>query len=497
MKTKSLLFTVAIVAAGIISSVAQSNPSSPNAVDTEMQLAWPDGGVYANSINQTYNGIYLAVGDGPMTNRGSLTWTETGGGNGRAEMYEPLYSQWNNLYTWPGGRWPEFGIGTVTSLLDGSTNVAYAPTIGYDYCYFGSLSFQSSDGDTTIQNQEQPEFVMLTGGAPGTTGNELYAISGGAFTMFYTDKSLPDPLSTPVPPNQIQIGSLGNLDANGVLYVSLPVHQEVTVTPHVNSSGYQIGHFQTTSYKLVSQTLCPAPGNANNARTTIGIGEVVSCSMSPAITVNWSLNGGGSINSTNGSATLFTASHSPSTSTIHAKIGSADLSLTFHVIAPSSVTVLSSVDWPPRTGNTNGTLMGAETDYLDAIGPTNVSFDNVLFRENPEPSSIAVTWPNGTNTTIHFNRTTSGWNIACGQFTVGDQITSPAVPSPLIPTSYLFNGTANVDFSFGNSWTYQYMNEAGAWVDFYTLTYEVEYHGSNKQCHVIYLGKPGGWQGPY
>ena len=239
-----------------------------------------------------------------------------------------------------------------------------------------------------------------------------------------------------------------------------------------------------------------APGNTNNARTTIGIGELVHLNGMPGNTV-WSVSGGGSLSGTNGGGVNYTAPLSPTTATINATVETAKLSVTFNIIAPNSVTVLSQVDWPPGTANPSGTLMGAETDYIDAIGPTNVSFDNVYFRENPQPASISITWPNGTNSIISFNRTTNGWMMACGQYTIGDKITSPDVPTPLVPESYLYTGSNYVNFSFGNTWTYQYQNKSGNWTDFYPLTYSVKYLGGSKQCQVIYLSKLGGLEGPF
>ena len=238
MKSKTLLLVAALIVAGMIPAKAQSNPGSTNGTDAEMELAWPDGQAYSTSLQSLWNYIALkSAVNGKINLHDDYAWSETGGGSGSAIDLVDIHPYWtlqDDDFTWPGGRWPELGIGIDTYIPNGGTNVSYPPSAGYDRFYFGSQSFQSSDGNLTIQNQDQAEFVMLTGGAPGATGNELYSISGSAYTMFYTDNSLPSMNAIVVPPTQIQIGNLGSLDTNGVLYASLPVHSAVPVTPHVN-----------------------------------------------------------------------------------------------------------------------------------------------------------------------------------------------------------------------------------------------------------------------
>jgi hypothetical protein len=388
----------------MIPAKAQSNPGSTNGTDAEMELTWPDGQTYSTSLQNLWNYIALPLPPVGFNLHRDYAWSESGGGSGTAidKVNSPYWSAADDDLTWPGGRWPELGVGVDTYIPTGGTNVAYAPQAGYDRFYFGSQSFQSSDGMVTIQNQDQPEFVMLTGGAPGATGNELYSISGSAYTMFYTDKSLPDSTGTVVPPNQIQIGNLVSLDTNGVLYASLPVHSSVPVTPHVNSSGYHIGHFYPTAYKLVSQCVATTPGN--RARTTIGVGEQVNLYFNPSPSIDyrnfaWSTTAG-SLTSTQGNSTQLTAPSSAGSATVTATVRGQPVSITFNVVAPSSYdhAQLTATNHYPVG------VAGAGMTNLIWISPTNVSFYRVNIMEvGEDATNISGYFSQWTPQQLHHN----------------------------------------------------------------------------------------------
>jgi hypothetical protein len=122
------------------------------------------------------------------------------------------------------------------------------------------------------------------------------------------------------------------------------------------------------------------------------------------------------------------------------------------------------------------------------IGPTNVSFGNINFRENIPPFN--VTWPNGTNWTFNVH-STSSLSLSCGGLVPDD------IKVNNIPISWISNGTSYVDFSFSDTWTDQYQDDSGNWVDYSTLTASYTFQASDKKCHVTYLGIPGSSQGPY
>jgi hypothetical protein len=245
--------------------------------------------------------------------------------------------------------------------------------------YFGSINFVNSDGDIIYQHNDQPLLVMPTGGDPGSTGSELYEISGYAAAVAYTDQSLPDATQTPILPQKIQIGTLGNLDTNGTLWVALPKHTPVPVTPQVNGSKYYLARVNAQPYKLVSQ--CWASTPTNRARTTVGVGEAVNVFFQPSlpINVNWTVSAG-SLTSTSGPSTWFVAPSNAATTTITitASIGRQSVSIPFTVVAPSGV---SATITSTRKQNIPVGVAGAYMHLNVTMQPTNVSFYRVSMLE--------------------------------------------------------------------------------------------------------------------
>ena len=393
MRTKTLLFAAAIFVAGIVSLVAQSNPGSPDGVDVEMQLTWPDGQIYSRSLYYLWNYIALPLPtpDG-YTIHSDVTWNESGGGSGTARCQGPRENCDDDL-TWPGGRWPELPVGVDTYIPTGSTGSIAVPESFYDEFFIGSLNFHSFLNNITIQHMDQAQFILLTGGEPGSTDSELYAISGGAYTFFYTDKIGHIGFDyTTVPPEQIQIGNLGHLctvgtnnyGPYGTLYAVLPTHNEVDVTARVNASGYHQFVLRQTAYKLVSQ--CWASTPMNRARTTIGVGEGVYVFFQPSLPINanWTLSAG-SLSSTSGPSTSFFAPSNATTTTITASIaGQPSMSIPFTVKAPSGVsaTITSTRNQPISIG-----VAGAYMHLNVAVQPTSVSFYRVKMEEIGEDAS--------------------------------------------------------------------------------------------------------------
>ena len=205
----------------------------------------------------------------------------------------------------------------------------------------------------------------------------------------------------------------------------------------------------------------------------------------------WSISGGGRILSTSGSDTTYIAPLRPTSATITATVGTAQLSVGFSVIPPNSLIVDSHTDAPAELGteDANGTQMGARTYYNIEIGPNTVSFDMVSFRENLPP--LTVTWPNRTTTPIMVIGRTNSISFPCGS-RAEDNITAG-----LRPIDLLFNGTNYEDFSYDYTWHDQYQNDAGEWVDFVTVNRRTVYHGNDKKCQVTYQGVSGSWQGPF
>jgi len=199
------------------------------------------------------------------------------------------------------------------------------------------------------------------------------------------------------------------------------------------------------------------------------------------------------LSSTTGSGTDYTAPLSPASATVTATVGSAQLSVGFGVIPPSSVVVVGLTNIPLGTEVSDGDTMGARTIYSIIICPTNVSFSRVQFRENPDPSSIDVTWPVGIITTFPLERTTTPFSPPCGVLPIyNDKIETVPVWG-----SYLCTGTGCSDKSITSSWTDQYMNDSSEWTDFYSISVQYDYFSIDFKCRITYLGVHGSRQGPY
>ncbi|MBU1862554.1 MAG: hypothetical protein KKH94_02685, partial [Candidatus Omnitrophica bacterium] len=125
-----------------------------------------------------------------------------------------------------------------------------------------------------------------------------------------------------------------------------------------------------------SETVATVP--SNRSRTKLGVGEEVVCSVTPAISVTWSVTGDGYVSPTTGASTTFTASERSSTSTVHATIGSADNTIVFTAVEPSGVTM----EQEPGTGiwHIYGTA-SAGFKGRPYITPNDVSFINIQVRE--------------------------------------------------------------------------------------------------------------------
>jgi hypothetical protein len=521
---------------GPVTYVNMGNPDPASDNDAESQTDRPmrlfvqsyqenqDITVNGNYYDYYEDGDFIQSGTLETESKNNVNWTDGSGGSGSiswsddetAETPSSNYVtdvQWTSQQTWPASLWPTLANGTQIASgdydwPDYDTNIGPAGVTeehcdinlpynnswqGYNYPYPDNYIYENGGYSGNYAVNADTVMELQTGGKGQSSLQNLWQLSGSATQYSPTNTGVGGPdvifLSQAIATQNITImGQSPGSDGN--VYVVLPDNTEEDVTPKVAGVNYYTFTNTAQEYTLTHLTECTAAGNTNNNRTTIGIGEVVDFSGMPNNTT-WSISGAGTISSTNGGGTTFTASMSQGSATVTATIGSATIPTTLSIVAPNLITVVSNLDWPPGTENTNGTQMGAETIYTDAIGQTSVSFYNAYFRENPG-APISVTWPNGTNTIINFIGATNPWGVTCGSDTLQDEIAIP-----LVPISYIFNGTNYVDFSFSFTWTDQYRNETWTWADFYTLNVTVAYRASDKKCRVTYLGVPGGWQGPY
>jgi hypothetical protein len=297
-----------------------------------------------------------------------------------------------------------------------------------------------------------------------------------------TEESVNPPYFRAIPVEQITMDGK-NLASDGVAWKHYAEDPE-DVTPLAGVPMYSFDPVGAGDHKLTWLTECPESTN----RTTVGIAEHVKCSVSGDAPVEWSVEGGGSIDA----GGTFCAPNTPSASTVIAKIGGPNgeaVSQSFTAIPPGAIIILSHIDRPLMREDSNGTLMGAETIFNLLLTPTNVNFGHAIIRE--EPVTNIIHWPN-TNF-VEINVPTHGADPIDCSHTAPDDVKSGE------PTAYIYDYSLGNyrDFEFPSSWSDQYRNDSGNWIDFSQRTVIRKFFGGNKQAQIIYNGVPGDPQGPY
>lgn len=284
----------------------------------------------------------------------------------------------------PPTSWPQPLPGTTETVLywDGytETNELGPPLLKQEHCDIGICG---NDGGYPFSEHRTADATMklVTGGPPGSRQLNLWCLS--AWATAYTN--LDDTTGTPVPPEQIQIGSFGNQDTNAELWVLLP-DGDPDITPKINGKPNYIFGVGAQKFGLISQTVCATP--TNQARTTLGVGEEVNillwnvtlnCALpaNAAALVRWTTSAG-SVYPTNGSLTTLTAPSSPATATVTMSYKSvAYPPINYSVIKPSGISATLRGQPDPFTPP----AMGAGMHMDVVLQPTNVSFYRVQIIE--------------------------------------------------------------------------------------------------------------------
>jgi hypothetical protein len=389
---KAKFLATILFAASLLTAPAQSNPASSGAVDTETELSLPDAAVYLNSCSETYS-----ASDFNFWETVEINWSEASGG-------DPDYvsSEGTNDFAVPPDVWPS-AAGTETFV---SENGSYGigDTFFYDaYLYHGSESgtyYSGTPDQASWSLSGEDQLTFLTGGAPGTTGYELYELAGSSLPATGNNPSLPTYFGNPIPPTQLSFGAFGSLNSNGVSWAVLPVHTKADASVTVNGSPglHFAGVSWATGYRLVSQCLATTPSNLS--RTTLGVGEQVDLYFNPSLPVNavWSTTAGSVAPITN-TITQFIAPSNAATATVTATVEGKSVSMTFKVVEPTGIDHASIIatNNVPAFPNLNLGQSGAGMELSVVFGPTNVSFYRVAIMEIPE---------NGTNIYGYFSQYT-------------------------------------------------------------------------------------------
>jgi hypothetical protein len=275
---------------------------------------------------------------------------------------------------------------------------------------------------------------------------------------------------------------------------------------------------------MTSQTAATTP--ANRARTTIGIGEEVTCSINASTWSDWDRANGtpvqdtigyrvwgcsptGTVNpsgSTYSDSTGLTAKKTAGTCTVGVNVFDSEAkfcdspiyrSIVFTIIEPEMISYSFSHDdvlgWTAWSSGTR--YLGAHSWFSVTVNPTSVSFYNVGFQEN-FGTGETHTWPDGTT-----------WDGPTG-------VIGPVSPTyangmgdeqqtGLYNSSKLYNGSTWQDFFPSNSLPWEYVGDTGA-VPFYTCGAFRHYYQSSRETQVgvgpsggaEWGGSMGPWQAP-
>jgi hypothetical protein len=250
------------------------NPPDTNAISEELNLEKPVRVYVANDEQQMdlYEHMGLTnwatedISQPPtawmqtvQTNHYGQAWAEGLGGTGSSFSQ---YLQWSSDHTgdstytcaeqmtWPTNNWPwlDNGLGSFTGNDCGSSDTNIGPeVIGYAGVFGESCNvsdpvpaqpeigwnngwythyYYSLEYDQTYVRHAQTEMKLATGGRAVPGHKSLIQISGVAYGIldkrWTPEQTLYGGSYTNIPPETVTVGTFGNLDTNGNLYVLLP-----------------------------------------------------------------------------------------------------------------------------------------------------------------------------------------------------------------------------------------------------------------------------------
>ena len=269
----------------------------------------------------------------------------------------------------------------------------FGQMVGFNYS-----NWQGVESDQSYERHAQTRMKLDTGGRAVPGSKSLIRIHGSAQEVLLKRAVPPYYVYNPeylqaIPSQNLQVGALGSLDANGELWLLLPAGDpDATVTVVSNGPDYYIFGIGATRYDLAHETFQLALANKNRSRKTVGVGEEVALGFHPVMPTNvtWTATAGGvdtnvtswtdSAGEPVGNPCTFTApSNAPSgnaTATVTATAGGQSLQVPFTVKEPGGVDYVHTY-----IVSTNGypTNQAAAFMHLRVyVAPTDVSFYRVM-----------------------------------------------------------------------------------------------------------------------
>ena len=256
-------------------------------------------------------------------------------------------------------------------------------------------------------------------------------------------------------------------------------------TPMTDKAASDTRHWSVVELK--TETVATVP--ATRARTKLGIGEPVKCTINPPLNAAWAVTGGGTLSGASGSEVTFTAKMSPSTSKVKATVSGVDLTVDFDVVAPSGMKSTAAVDTPPGKPGTN--QIGFVSTFTCLVLPDDVSFWKAEFQENIPKDTW--TWPDGTADSNPAH--TVPWSVK------QDNTTTDNVSSGLYPIGRLLGKDGKYKaFSFDIHVPEEYKDDSGNWVVWLPKEVHIKEFNKSQQGRGTLDATnklSGGWQGPF
>ena len=191
-------------------------------------------------------------------------WSDKAGGSATGESFNGANTLDSSI-AWPASPWPEgLPLGTLWLTNNGQFYATTHRTAGISF-HYGHSAVAARDTETGSAFTEMADGALkfATGGPLGSTIQRLWQFSGSVTVHHNPTPDLDEvPWSTwpddeTVADGRVSLGTLGNLDANGNVYVLLADNTRPVVTP-------QVGGADSYSYPQPTPTAYTPTITANN-----------------------------------------------------------------------------------------------------------------------------------------------------------------------------------------------------------------------------------------
>jgi hypothetical protein len=219
------------------------NPYDAQAEGVQGPVAAAQGS-YISMYNSTN---YSHINTYGLDEHDSLAWTNGQGGSEQTFYYGDWLPYYPIISTsaWPPSTWPQpWPNGLQTNTLLYGSGFTYVIAIGPPPLIMEHCNIAQTNTFAVDQRRADCKVNLATGGNKGSSQANLWVISLAAgcpcppwATLFDNTEQGQGP-NTPVPPQNISIGKLGNLGPDGNLYVPLPDNTTVDITPTVSGLDY-------------------------------------------------------------------------------------------------------------------------------------------------------------------------------------------------------------------------------------------------------------------